>query len=236
MDENKDGCEEVIEGSRSPTGNVIQVLREYNRVSYLMRKDLYSLATAVDWLEPECALFEDIEKNHFMIQRFLVEKAYGQIASYYDPVIPTLEVHDFCGAQFLRQEDDALVFEFPAWAARDKPPRKGIPPIYHHRKSKYVLEQHFWFGIVGELLKRDGPGILWNQKSLTTCWVDVEFRTTLQNARDLDHYHLSPLVNALKGHRIIASDHPSVLQQESRYWQEVECEDDEKMIATIQGT
>ena len=234
MDENKDGCEEVIEGSRSPTGNAIQVLQEYNRVSYLMRKDLYSLATAVDWLEPECAFFEDIEKNHFMIQRFLAEKAYGQIASYYDTVIPTLEVHDFCGAQF-RQEDGALVFEFPAWAVRDRP-RKGIAPIYHHPKTKYILERHFWFGMVGALLKRDGPGIQWNQDPLTTCWVDAEFRTTLHNARDLDHYHLSPLVNALKGHWIIASDHPSVLQQESRYWQEVERKDDEKIIVTIQGT
>lgn len=234
MDENKDGCEEVIEGSRSPTGNVIQVLREYNRVSYLMRKDLYNLATAVDWLEPECAFFEDIEKNHHMIQRFLVEGAYGQIASYYDPVIPTLEVHDFCGAQF-RQEDGALVFEFPAWAVRDKPPKKGIPPIYHHQKSKYVFERHFWYGMIGALLKRDGPGIRWNREPLTTCWVDMEFRTTQQNARDLDNYFVSPLINALSGHGIIASDHPAVLQQESRYWQAVECKSDEKLIVTVQG-
>lgn len=211
-------CDERCYDEHDP----IQVLLRFRQTMAHMNERLIHL-TANDEFETFTDELEQIERYQEQIENYLLEECFGTLAKYERRTNNVILEHIPDDIQFSPTSDGITISRIPLWMIGHKSHKK-LPLIYH-RDRPMIRKISMWQAIIGHLkssylrtvLQEDN--VLW-AKPAGYAHVVFDFQTNHLQVRDLDHYDVAPIINALVSNGLLVSDHPSRLSF-TMIWNEV---------------
>lgn len=196
-----------MKGSDERDLTVVDVLERFRGTVERLNTQLMNL-TSSSSSDLVTQYLDLIESHIAKAEEFLLEEALAEFVSFSDTEVNITHVPN--GIQFTPRAGGLRISDIPLWLAGNISPRKS-PPNYH-RARPWVRRVTWWYALIRHL-KRQYLNTVWKHESLLTdvppkyAHVTLKFRVTSKNIRDLDHYSVSPLINALVSNGLLLSDH-----------------------------
>ncbi len=171
-----------------------------------------AVITEPDQSEAMTAMLEKVEEIITETEWYAREEAYAAWVGHnrkYGELFKIDELPD--DSVHVELEDEHPVFTFPLWMFGYSRPKNSGPALPHRRG--FIRENHFWYALVKAMCQDylEKTQVDLNVLPCENAHITILFKTRWGYARDLDHFRLTSLVNALVRNRLLRSDHPSRL-------------------------
>lgn len=222
MGNDRNQCHQPCDERHYDGDDPIQVLLWFRQAMARMNEQLIHF-TPNDEFGTFTGELEQIEWYQEQIENYLLEECFGTLATYERQTNNVILEHMPDDIQFLPKTDGTTISGIPLWMIGHKSVKK-LPPIYH-RDRPMIRKIPMWQAMIGHLKSSYLRTVLQEDNVLLTkpagyAHVVFDFHTNQLQVRDLDHYDVAPIINALVSNGLLVSDHPSRLSF-TMIWNEV---------------
>jgi len=191
-----------------------QILRQFYTTFNRMQRQLIAL-TGGDSSEEVIEYLESIEEQASRVEQYLLEEA---LADYIDKDSPEISFVNLPAYLMLTPHKGGLSLRnVPLWTIKSVGHRTAKNPLNNHRGRPAVRRNVFWNELIHHL-KIEYLKKVWQHESNVPkvppyyTHALLKYRTFDHDIQDLDHYSVTPIINAFVGNGFLLSDHPSRLE------------------------
>lgn len=178
-------------------------------------------------------LWHGIELGMESIERYLQETVFSQAAGHRTKREELTFRHPVPEGVSFRREEQTVYLTFPLWMFGGQTKNQTHHWTYMRHKGPFAWRREFWYTLMRTLLDEPASGYTKDLHDIFNVHATVIYCVRRSLIRDLDHYSVTPMINAFGRTGLIRGDSPLVLSYTS-VWKEVKEKDRERVEVRLE--